>query len=157
MEPITVTVTTQVGAGEAFERFLELTPWWPSEYTWSGPGSVRSMRIGTGQGALCTEYGPDGYRCDRGRMRDWAPPHRLGFSWQIGPGRQPLPDPATASDVAVRFDDGAVTLTHDGFDRCTDAAAAAGYRDAMAGDRGWPLILDRFADHLGSRARGPGS
>jgi uncharacterized protein YndB with AHSA1/START domain len=76
------------------------------------------------------------------------PPHRLAFSWQIGPGREPVPDPTRAGQVEVAFRPAdnrrtRVRLEHRGFER--HGPEGAGYRDAMASDRGWPYILDRFA------------
>ena len=77
-------------------------------------------------------------------MTAWEPPRRLVFLWQIGPSREPVPDPARASEVEVRFEDGRVALEHRGFERHGEDAEA--YRDGMGSAQGWPWLLERFGE-----------
>ena len=134
---------------QAFERFTEaFGDWWPPEYTWSRHALER-IGIEPGEGGLCYELGPHGFRLDWGRVTAWEPGARLAFLWQIGPTRVPEPDPGRASEVDVRFEaDGEggsrVTLTHAGFERHGDGAE--GYRAAMDSPQGWDRILGRFAE-----------
>jgi uncharacterized protein YndB with AHSA1/START domain len=122
--------------------------WWPAEYTWSGDALVE-IGIEPREGGHCFELGPGGFRCDWGTVTAWEPPRRLVFLWQIGPGREPVPDPSRAGEVEVRFgDDGRVDLEHRGFDRHGDGGAA--YADGMGSPQGWPYILKRFAAAAGS-------
>lgn len=78
-------------------------------------------------------------------MLAWEAPHRVVFTWQISPQRVPLPDPATASEVEVRFrtDDAGtrVELEHRRFDR--HGPGGREYRDQMSG--GWGDLLARYA------------
>lgn len=132
---------------EAFARFTDgLGEWWPPEYTWSG-SSLVTIEMAPGEGGLCTERGPHGFRCDWGRVVAWEPPARVAFTWQISPSRVPQPDPRLASTVDVRFtaegDRTRVDLTHTGFEWHGDGAEH--YRDAMASSQGWAAILARFA------------
>ncbi|MFG2061660.1 SRPBCC domain-containing protein [Micromonospora sp. NPDC048871] len=80
-----------------------------------------------------------------GRVLIWDPPGRLVFTWQIGPDRAPVPDPALASEVEVQFTPAAagtlVEVTHRHFDR--HGEAAEGYRQALTA--GWSELLSRFA------------
>ena len=59
----------------------------------------------------------------------------------------PQPDPARASLVDVRFapdgDGTAVTVAHRHFSR--HGEGAADYEAAMHSEKGWPLLLERFA------------
>ena len=132
----------------AFRSFAEhLDRWWPREYTWSGD-VLQAIGIEPRPDGLCYERGPHGFRCDWGRVLVWEPPARLVFAWQIGPRREPVPDPLRASEVEVRFEhDGQggtrVRLEHRGFDR--HGTGADEYRAALASPRGWPYILARYA------------
>ncbi|HYD50983.1 MAG TPA: SRPBCC family protein [Gemmatimonadaceae bacterium] len=135
---------------EAFALFTEgLGRWWPREYTW-GQEALEAIGMEPRPGGLCFERGPHGFRCDWGRVVAWEPPARVAFTWQISPRREPVPDPARASRVEVRFEavgDAAtrVTLVHDGFEWHGEGAAE--YRAALASPEGWPFILERFARH----------
>jgi uncharacterized protein YndB with AHSA1/START domain len=134
-------------AGTAFEAFTDgLRNWWPPEYTWSGQSVLVDIGIEPGAGGMCFEIGPHGFRCDWGRVLVWDPPRRLVFHWQIGPGREPVPDPERASEVEVRFGDGRLQLTHRGFDR--HGPSGGDYRKALASPEGWPEILGRFKAYL---------
>ncbi|GGM20255.1 MULTISPECIES: SRPBCC family protein [Micromonospora] len=135
---------------EAFAGFTGgLAGWWVREYTWSGPVALVELGVEPRAGGMLYEIGPHGFRADWGRVLTWDPPHRLVFTWQIGPDRAPLPDPATASEVEVWFQpDGPgqtrVTVEHRHFDR--HGAAAEGYREALTA--GWHELLTRYRASL---------
>lgn len=133
---------------DAFLRFSrEMRNWWPKRYSWSGE-MLQDMTIANETGGFCTEIGPYGFRCDFGRVLEIDPPRRIVFTWQIGPNREPVPDPSKASEVEVTFSEIAggtrVTLTHRGFSN--HGAGAQQYLEAMRSEQGWPLILQRFAE-----------
>ena len=147
-EPIRHTLIVPLDPDAAFTLFsANLGSWWPREYTW-GQSALVAIGLEPRLGGLCQEWGPDGFRCDWGRVLAWEPPHRLVLAWQISPRREPVPDPARASEVVVRFEasptEGTrVTLVHGGFERHGEGAAE--YRAALASAEGWPYILSRFA------------
>ncbi|AEV85969.1 ATPase [Actinoplanes sp. SE50] len=94
----------------------------------------------------------DGGECTWGHVLAFEPPHRLLFSWDIGPNWQVEPDPANRSEVEVRFvaeadDRTRVELEHRNLDR--HGPGWEGIRDAVDGDNGWPLYLHRFVTALG--------
>ncbi len=148
MSAIRRTITVGAEAAHAFHVFTEgLATWWPRAYTWAGE-VLGTIAIEPRAGGFCYERGPFGFRCDWGRVLAWEPPHRIVFTWQIGPDRVPQPDPERASEVEVRFtavDGGTrIELEHSGFDRHGDDAVK--YRDAMDSEYGWPMILARYAE-----------
>jgi uncharacterized protein YndB with AHSA1/START domain len=148
-------VVVDVSSERAFEVFArELASWWPPEYSWSQE-VLEDIGIEPREGGLCFERGPHGFRCDWGRVLDWDPPRRLVIAWQISPGREPVPNPAKASEVEVSFDEGGesgtnVRLEHRAFDR--HAARGAEYAEMLGSAEGWPLLLDRFRAACGSDA-----
>ncbi|WP_309646102.1 SRPBCC family protein [Phenylobacterium sp.] len=150
--PIEEAVAVPVPPDRAFVLFTEgFSEWWPADYTYSGPDGLQAIALGAAPGDFCYEIGPEGFRVDWGRMIAVEPGRRIVFLWQIGPDSAPQPDPGQASQVEIAFaadDDGGTTLrlTHAGFER--HGEGAADYRDEMASEDGWPLILDAFADFV---------
>lgn len=138
----------------AFDLFTaRFGDWWPREFSWSGAQALERIGIEPRLGGALYEIGPHGLRWDWGRVLEWRPPARLGFSWQIGPDRVPVPDVASASRVHVSFTGEAggttVTVEHGDWDR--HGPGAAEYRDAFA--QVWPYALERLtalADGTGS-------
>lgn len=148
LEPILHTITVAREPAAAFTLFCEeLGHWWPREYTW-GQDALEAIGIEPRVGGLCYERGPRGFRCDWGRVLAWEPPDRIEIAWQISPRREPVPDPARASTVTVRFEPAGagqtrVTLEHGAFER--HGAGAAEYRAALASAQGWPFIMGQYA------------
>ncbi|MEO3779338.1 SRPBCC family protein [Micromonospora sp. B11E3] len=139
------TLLVSASAEHAFAVFAgALTDWWVAEYTWSGPAALAELGIEPRAGGMLYEIGPYGFRSDWGRVLTWDPPRRLVFTWQIGPDRVPVPDPAQASEVEVLFlpdaDQVRVEVEHRHFDR--HGEAAEGYRQALTA--GWHELLSRF-------------
>ncbi|MEV0425096.1 SRPBCC family protein [Micromonospora sp. NPDC050495] len=142
-------------AETAFAVFTgSLTDWWVPEYTWSGPDALAELGVEPRAGGMFYEIGPYGFRSDWGRVLTWDPPRRLVFTWQIGPDRVPVPDPARASEVEVLFQPEAPELTwveveHRNFDR--HGEAAEGYREALTA--GWQELLSRYLATVTRAAR----
>jgi len=141
-------LTVPAEPARAFAVFCDLDRWWPRDYTWS-QDVLEEIAVEPRLGGRATEHGPHGFTLDWGRLTAYEPPERLVLLWQIGPDRVPVPDPAQASEVEVRFAPDAggersrVELEHRAFARHGDGAQA--YRDALASPRGWPFMLDRYA------------
>ena len=149
METINLYVDVPGTPEQAFRCFTDgMAGWWPREYTWSGERALAAIGIEHGAGGLCYEIGPHGFRCDWGRVLVWDPPRRLVFTWQIGPAREPVPDPARAGEVELLFRetvDGEtlVELEHRGFEKYGPEAAE--YRAGLESSAGWPYLLGLFA------------
>jgi uncharacterized protein YndB with AHSA1/START domain len=97
------------------------------------------------------DRGVDGSECRWARVLAFEPPDRVVFSWDISPQWQIETDPDKTSEVEVRFiaespERTRVELEHRNLDRHGEGWEAE--RDGVAGDQGWPLYLDRFADQL---------
>jgi uncharacterized protein YndB with AHSA1/START domain len=93
----------------------------------------------------------DGSECRWARVLAFDPPHRVVFSWDIGPTWQLEQDPDNASEVEVRFvadgpDRTRVELEHRHLDRHGPGWPAL--RDGVDDEQGWPLYLARFAGLL---------
>lgn len=93
------------------------------------------------------DRGVDGSICRWARVLAYEPPHRVVFSWDIGPTWQLETDQSKTSEVEVRFtaEDGRrtrVDLEHRHLE-----CHGPGWRsvaDGVDGDAGWPLYLGRY-------------
>jgi uncharacterized protein YndB with AHSA1/START domain len=94
------------------------------------------------------DRGTDGSECRWARILAYDPPHRVVFSWDIGPTWQVDADPERSSEVEVTFtpetaDRTRVELEHRHLDR--HGPGWESVRDGVGHDQGWPLYLDRYA------------
>lgn len=140
-----VTVPTNVEkAFEVFvERFDEVKP--PVHTLLGAP--LASTTVEAHVGGSIVDRGTDGSECRWADIRVFDPPHRLVFSWNIGPDWALVADPENASEVEVSFtalgpDSTRVVLEHRHLDR-----HGPGWQTLpsdLGGANGWPLYLDRF-------------
>jgi uncharacterized protein YndB with AHSA1/START domain len=98
------------------------------------------------------DRGTDGSECRWARILAFDPPHRVVFSWDIGPTWQVETDPDLTSEVEVTFiaeapDRTRVELEHRHLER--HGSGWESIRDGVAHDEGWPLYLDRYAALFG--------
>jgi uncharacterized protein YndB with AHSA1/START domain len=133
------------------ERFGDFKP---REHNMLGvpiAGTVFEPRVG----GHIYDRGVDGSECRWARILAYEPPHRVLFSWDIGPTWQLEADPAKTSEVEVRFtaesgDRTRVDLEHRHIDR--HGPGWESVADGVDGDAGWPLYLGRYARLLGGEA-----
>jgi uncharacterized protein YndB with AHSA1/START domain len=90
----------------------------------------------------------DGSECRWARILAYEPPHRVVFSWDIGPQWQVETDPELTSEVEVRFVAEGVNRTrleleHRHLDR--HGPGWQSLAEGVDGDEGWPLYLARYA------------
>ena len=95
------------------------------------------------------DHGVDGSECRWARVLAYEPPERLVFTWDISPQWQLETDLERASEVEVRFIAEAaertrVELEHRHLNRHLEGWETL--REGVAGDQGWPLYLERFAE-----------
>jgi uncharacterized protein YndB with AHSA1/START domain len=100
-------------------------------------------------GGYLYDRGTDGSECRWARILTYDPPHRVLLSWNISPQWQIETDPDRTSEWEVRFiaetaNRTRVELEHRKLERHGDGWQSV--RDGVAGDHGWPLYLQRYAD-----------
>jgi uncharacterized protein YndB with AHSA1/START domain len=100
------------------------------------------------------DRGVDGSECRWARVLAYEPPNRVVFSWDISPQWQIETDPEKTSEVEVRFVAEApgrtrVELEHRNLER--HGPGWEPERDAVGGEGGWPLYLQRFGQVLAER------
>ena len=145
--PVRKTLQVKASQARAFEVFTAgFARWWPATHS-IGKSALKDAIMEPQVGGRWYERGEDGSECDWGRVLAWEPPARLVLSWQLS--AQWKFDPDLLTEVEVRFIDEAgertrVELEHRNLDRHGDGWEAT--RDAIGGDDGWPLYLQRFAD-----------
>jgi uncharacterized protein YndB with AHSA1/START domain len=106
-------------------------------------------------GGYIYDRGVDGSECRWARVLAYEPPDRVLLSWDISPQWQIETDPEKTSELEVRFtaetaNRTRVELEHRNLER--HGHGWEGVRDGVAGDQGWSLYLQRFADLLVRRA-----
>jgi uncharacterized protein YndB with AHSA1/START domain len=106
-------------------------------------------------GGSLYDRGVDGSECRWARVLAYEPPHRVLFSWDIGPQWQLESDLEKTSEWEVRFtaespERTRVEIEHRRLDRHGDGWE--GVREGIGGEQGWPLYLQRYADRLAKEA-----
>ena len=136
--PIRREILVDADPAAAFEVFTgSLGRWWPlAELSVYGQGATVAFADGQ-----IVERSAGGKAAVWGTVTRWEPPVAVAFTWHPG---QPA---ERASHVEVTFAAAAaqtlVRVEHTGWDAFGDPAAArAEY------DHGWPLVLDRYQEHL---------
>ena len=99
------------------------------------------------EGGHVYDRGVDGSECRWARVLAYDPPHRVVISWDISPQWQI----EKTSELEVRFvaesaERTRVQLEHRNLAR--HGAGWEGVRESVAGEEGWPLYLQRFAELL---------
>jgi uncharacterized protein YndB with AHSA1/START domain len=100
-------------------------------------------------GGRVYDRGVDGSEYQWARVLAFEPPDRVVFSWDLTPQFQIESDPDKTSEVEVRFIAEStkrtrVELEHRNLDR--HGRGWEGTREAVGGEGGWPLYLQRYAD-----------
>ena len=148
MEKISKSLKIDVPAKKALNKFVnEFNEWWPKEYTWS-QDTLKEIRIEPKTNGLCTEIGPNGFRCDWGRVTILTE-NQIGLKWQISQRREPIPNPDKASDVKVSFvsQGDSTTLDFEHFNFENHGEGSGDYRNMMDSAQGWDYILNRFKEY----------
>lgn len=142
-------VTVPLAPDQAFEVFVgRFDDIKPREHNLLGAPIVRTS-VDRHVGGTIHDVAEDGSRCDWARILAFDPPHRIVFSWDIGPTWEAETDPERASEVEVTFrsvgEGGTeVELVHRHLER--HGAGWEAVHGGVADEAGWTLYLARFAD-----------
>jgi uncharacterized protein YndB with AHSA1/START domain len=101
------------------------------------------------EGGQIYDVGIDGSQCGWSRVLAYEPPHRVVFSWDIGPTWQLETDLTKTSEVEVRFIAESVTRTRVELEHRHLERHGAGWQsvaDGISGEGGWPLYLRRYTE-----------
>jgi uncharacterized protein YndB with AHSA1/START domain len=145
-------VVVAAPVGEAFEIFTgRFGDFKPPEHNLLGAAIAETV-FEPKVGGHIYDRAVDGTVCQWARVLVFEPPERVVFSWDIGPRWQIEEDPASTSEVEVRFvaetqDRTRVELEHRHIDR--HGPGWEPVTDALGGDQGWPLYLARYAALIG--------
>jgi len=142
----------------AFSVFVEqMETWWPATHH-IGSTPFVAIFVEPRVGGRWYERNAEGELCDWGKVLKWDPPHRVAFSWHVGPGHDSPDwkfemDDAKASEVEIRFTAEAggttlVELTHSKIERHGEGSEKL--RELFDGPGAWSGILAEFAKKLAS-------
>ena len=146
-------VRVNVPIHRAFSVFVEqMETWWPATHHISKT-PFETIFVEPRVGGRWYERDGEGRLTDWGTVLAWDPPHRVTFSWHLGPGHdQPDwkcdPDIAKASEVEIRFtSEGPATtlvqLEHSKLERHGEGYEKL--RDIFDGPGAWGHILGLYA------------
>ena len=150
ISPVRKTVRVKAPIARAFDVFTSgLSRWWPHDHG-VGKKPVQKVLMEPRLGGRWLEISEDGTETSVATITLWEPPHRLVMVWQVN--AQWKPDPAMKSEVDVRFtadgpDATLVALLHHKFETMGAEAGASMRNDV---DRGWPGLIERYAQEAES-------
>lgn len=141
---VVVAATLDAAFAAFVERFGEFKP---AEHNLLG-ARIAATIFEPYVGGHIYDVAEDGTECRWARVLRYDPPHRVVFSWDIGPTWQLETDTANASEVEVSFlpeapDRTRVALEHRHLDR--HGPGWQNLADGIGRDQGWPLYLARYA------------
>lgn len=140
----------------AWSVFVEqMETWWPATHH-IGKTPFETIFVEPRVGGRWYERNAIGEHCDWGTVLKWDPPHRVCFSWHLGPGHDGPDwvadmDMAKASEVEIRFtsegtDATLVELTHSKIERHGEGAEQL--HALFDGPGAWTGILAHFASKV---------
>jgi uncharacterized protein YndB with AHSA1/START domain len=152
-------VRVRASLERAFSVFVEqMETWWPATHHIGNTPFV-AIFVEPRVGGRWYERNSKGDLCDWGNVLKWDPPHRVAFSWHVGPGHdQPDwvfdPDINKASEVEISFtDEGSgitlVELEHSKLERHGDGWESL--RALFEGPGAWITILELYAAKVEQR------
>ena len=149
--PVQKSITVRASVERTFQIFTaDFDSWWPRSHH-IGKSPLKRAVIEGRVGGRCYSEQEDGTDCPWGFVREWDPPHRFVFSWNITPEWAFEPDATRASEVEVRFTpvgqgQTRVDLEHRHFER--HGAGGATMRAGVGAPGGWGTLLDLFAERI---------
>jgi uncharacterized protein YndB with AHSA1/START domain len=147
--PVRRSLTVNLGIERAFQLFIErFDAIKPREHNLL-PVPIAKTVFEPREGGHIYDVGVDGSHCRWSRVLTYEPPHRVVFSWDIGPTWQLETDPEKTSEVEVRFTAESDTRTRVELEHRKLEQHGDGWRavaDGTSGEAGWPLYLRRYSE-----------
>ncbi len=141
-------VRVAVPIEHAFSVFVEqMETWWPAEHH-IGAKPFQSIIVEPRKGGRWYERDAEGNDCTWGHILAWEPPHRVTFSWHLGPDWQFNPDLARASEVEIRFTAESPSATLVELEHSALERHGEGYekmREMLDSPDAWSRTLTEFA------------
>jgi uncharacterized protein YndB with AHSA1/START domain len=146
-------VRVEVPIERAFRVFVEqMGSWWPATHH-IGTTSFEAIFVEPRVGGRWYERDVNGKYCDWGTVLAWDPPHRVRFSWHVGPGHDKPdwkfdPDMAKASEIEIRFKAEGPRRTFVELEHSKLERHGEGYEQLRAlfdGPGAWVAILEHYA------------
>jgi len=146
-------VRVQVPIERAFSVFVEqMETWWPATHH-IGEKPFETIFVEPRVGGRWYERDVAGNLNDWGTVLAWDPPHRVTFSWHVGPGHDQPDwvcdrDVAKASEVEIRFSAEGPATTRVELEHSKLERHGEGYqklREIFDGPGAWQEILLLFA------------
>ena len=148
---VRTSIVVEAPVARAFDVFTaDIGSWWsPDHHIIEAP--LAEMVFEPRVGGHIYDRGVDGSECRWARVLAYEPPHRLVVSWDISPSWQIEADAEKTSEWEVRFIPESprrtrLELEHRHIDR--HGEGWEGVRDGVAGNVGWPLYLQRYAEQI---------
>jgi hypothetical protein len=147
IEPLRISFDVECPPEHAFMVWTtRIDTWWPRDHTVTGNAEL--VVLESGLGGRIFERTVDGTEHQWGEVTLWDPPSELGYRWHLGS------DPATATDVAIRFRPEGITTTrveieHRGWERLGEAATEWRARN----NAGWDSLLPHFEEAVAKGER----
>ena len=146
---VRASIVVEAPIARAFKVFIEdFGRFKPAEHNMLGveiAETVFEPRVG----GFLYDRGIDGSVCRWAQVLAYEPPNRVLLSWNISPQWQIEDDPKRTSEWEARFiaesaQRTRVEIEHRHLDR--HGEGWQGVREGVAGDQGWPLYLQRYAN-----------
>lgn len=147
---VSAQIVVEVPIEHAFATFTESSNWKPQEHNLLGVEIAESL-FEAHEGGYIFDRGVDDSECRWAKVLAFEPPHRVVFAWLITPRWSVEIDLSKASEVEVRFvaetpERTRVELEHSHLERHGEGWESM--RDSVNAPAGWPLYLQRLAEHL---------
>jgi uncharacterized protein YndB with AHSA1/START domain len=141
-------VRVNVPVERAFSVFVEqMETWWPPAHH-IGATPFESIFVEPRVGGRWYERNTQGDTCDWGTVLAWEPPHKVTFSWHLGPDWKFNPDLAKASEVEIRFTSEGPSSTFVELEHRAIERHGEGYeklREMLDSPNAWSNTLAEFA------------
>ena len=144
------TIVVETGIDHAFEVFTAgMSSWWPPEHHLIS--DIAEIVFEPRVGGHIFDRSMDGTESHWARVLAYDPPIRLVFSWNVSLQWELETDPQKTSEVEVRFVPESATrtrveLVHRKLERHGEGWQQM--HEAVSGDGGWSVGLQRFADRV---------